>query len=106
MVSSLGSERYSFKIEFDHYDSTRTYHGLDKLSLNNLIQDSTMMKDYLTYTMMNGFGVDVYKRQENDRVRLLELGRMEPYAEVVDYMLEQGVKLEQEIVSLDLMRGR
>ena len=33
MVSSLGSERYSFKIEFDHYDSTRTYHGLDKLSL-------------------------------------------------------------------------
>ena len=58
MVSSLGSERYSFKIEFDHYDSTRTYHGLDKLSLNNLIQDSTMMKDYLTYTMMNGFGVN------------------------------------------------
>ena len=57
MVSSLGSERYSFKIEFDHYDSTRTYHGLDKLSLNNLIQDSTMMKDYLTYTMMNEFGV-------------------------------------------------
>lgn len=56
-VSSLGSERYSFKIEFDHYDSTKSYHGLDKLSLNNLIQDSTMMKDYLTYTMMNEFGV-------------------------------------------------
>lgn len=57
-VSSLGSERYSFKIEFDHYDSTKSYHGLDKLSLNNLIQDSTMMKDYLTYTMMNEFGVN------------------------------------------------
>ena len=56
-VSSLGSERYSFKIEFDHYDSTKSYHGLDKLSLNNLIQDSTMMKDYLTYTMMKEFGV-------------------------------------------------
>lgn len=56
-VASLGSERYSFKIEFDHYDSTQSYHGLDKLSLNNLIQDSTMMKDYLTYTMMNEFGV-------------------------------------------------
>ncbi len=55
-VSSLGSERYSFKIEFDHYDNSITYHGLDKLSLNNLIQDSTMMKDYLTYTMMNEFG--------------------------------------------------
>lgn len=57
-VSSLGSQRYSFKIEFDHYDSGKTYHGLDKLSLNNLIQDNTMMKDYLSYRMMNAFGVD------------------------------------------------
>ena len=44
-VSSMDSDRYSFKIEFDQYDSTTSYHGLDKLSLNNLIQDSTMMKD-------------------------------------------------------------
>ena len=56
-VSSMGSERYSFKIEFDQYDGTSTYHGLDKLSLNNLIQDATFMKDYLTYQMMNAFGV-------------------------------------------------
>ena len=56
-VASMNSERYSFKVEFDHYDNSITYHGLDKLSLNNLIQDSTMMKDYLTYTMMNEFGV-------------------------------------------------
>lgn len=55
-VSSLGSDRYSFKIEFDQYDSGKSYHGLDKLSLNNLIQDSTMMKDYLTYRMMGEFG--------------------------------------------------
>ena len=56
-VSSMGSQRYSFKIEFDQYDSTSAYHGLDKLSLNNLIQDATFMKDYLTYQMMNAFGV-------------------------------------------------
>lgn len=55
-VSSMDSDRYSFKIEFDQYDSTKTYYGLDKLSLNNLIQDNTMMKDYLTYQMMNEFG--------------------------------------------------
>ena len=30
---------------------------MDKLCLNNLIQDNTMMKDYLTYQMMNAFGV-------------------------------------------------
>ena len=57
-VASMDSDRYSFKIEFDQYDSAKTYHGLDKLSLNNLIQDSTMMKDYLTYTMMQQFGVN------------------------------------------------
>lgn len=56
-VASMDSDRYSFKIEFDQYDSTKTYYGLDKLSLNNLIQDNTMMKDYLVYQMMNEFGV-------------------------------------------------
>ena len=55
-VTTMGSQRYSFKIEFDHYDSTKSYHGLDKLSLNNLIQDNTMMKDYLAYTLMAEFG--------------------------------------------------
>ena len=56
-VSSMDSDRYSFKIEFDQYDSTKSYYGLDKLSLNNMIQDNTMMKDYLTYQMMNEFDV-------------------------------------------------
>ena len=56
-VASMDSDRYSFKIEFDQYDSTKTYHGLDKLSLNNIIQDNTYMKDYLSYQMMGEFGV-------------------------------------------------
>ncbi len=51
-VSAMNSHRYSFKIEFDQYDSTKSYHGLDKLSLNNLIQDNTFLKDYLVYEMM------------------------------------------------------
>ena len=45
-VSSYGNNRYSFKIEFDKYDSSKTYYGLDKLCLNNIIQDNTYMKDY------------------------------------------------------------
>lgn len=57
-VSAMGSVRYSFKLEFDHYDSGKTYHGLDKLCLNNLIQDNTCMKDYLSYRMMDAFGVN------------------------------------------------
>lgn len=58
MVSAMDSDRYSFKLEFDHYNSGSTYYGLDKLSLNNIIQDTTYMKDYLTYQMMGAFGVD------------------------------------------------
>ena len=51
-VATMDSEKYSFKIEFDQYVKGRSYHGLDKLSLNNLIYDATMMKDYLAYTLM------------------------------------------------------
>ena len=57
-VKNMNSSRYSFKIEFDQYDKTKSYHGLDKLCLNNIIQDNTYMKDYLAYTLMADFGVD------------------------------------------------
>ena len=57
-VKQYGNDRYSFKIEFDHYQEGGNYQGLDKLSLNNIIQDNTYMKDYLTYQMMEDFGVD------------------------------------------------
>ena len=51
-VAAYGNNRYSFKLEFDHYNSQSTYYGLDKLCLNNLIQDNTYLKDYLVYQMM------------------------------------------------------
>lgn len=57
-VESYGNDRYSFKIEFDHYDDANTYYGLDKLCLNNIIQDNTYMKDYLTYQLMRSYDVD------------------------------------------------
>lgn len=57
-VKNYENNRYSFKIEFDHYDNTKSYYGLDKLSLNNIIQDNTYMKDFLTYQMMGYFGAD------------------------------------------------
>lgn len=51
-ASQMGGGRYSFKIEFDQYDSGKSYYGLDKLCLNNIVQDTTYMKDFLTYQMM------------------------------------------------------
>ncbi len=56
-VAAYGNDRYSFKIEFDCYDDVTNYHGLDKISLNNIIQDNTYLKDYLCYEMMRAFGV-------------------------------------------------
>ena len=56
-VADSDSDRYSFKIKFDKFDKEQNYYGLEKLSLNNIIQDATFMKDYLSYKMMGDFGV-------------------------------------------------
>ena len=52
-ISNNGDTHFSFKMEFDKYDKLQTYHGLDKLSLGNLGQDPSCMKDFLAYHMMN-----------------------------------------------------
>ena len=45
-VASYGNDRYSFKIEFDHYDSTISYHGLDmKLEMKGENQ-SALNREY------------------------------------------------------------
>lgn len=56
-VADSDSDRYSFKVNFGKYDKEQSYYGLDKFVLNNLVQDATMMKDYLSYTLMSEFGV-------------------------------------------------
>ena len=57
-VKQMGSVRYSFKMEFDHFEGSSMYYGLDKLCLNNIIQDASYMKDFVAYRMMQEFGVD------------------------------------------------
>ncbi len=52
------SDRYSFKLEFDHYVSGQTWLGLDKIVINNMQGDSTYMKEYLSYDIMNYVGVE------------------------------------------------
>lgn len=54
-IMNSDSDRYSFKIEFDHYTDGQTFQGLDKLALNNIAQDNTYLKDYIAYQMMSGF---------------------------------------------------
>ncbi len=55
-LSMVTTDRYSFKIEFDHYDSSQSCWGLDKLVLNNNMSDATMMKEYFVYDMYKYLG--------------------------------------------------
>lgn len=52
------TDRYSFKIEFDHYVSGQTWLGLDKIVINNMQGDSTYLKEYLSYDIMDYAGVE------------------------------------------------
>ncbi len=61
VASDDTTDRYSFKLEFDHYISGQTFDGLDKLALNNVISDTTYMKEYLSYQMLESIGVRVPK---------------------------------------------
>ncbi len=52
------TERFSLKLEFDHYEEGQTCFGLDKLILNNNYADATNMKEALIYDMYQYLGAD------------------------------------------------
>ena len=56
-VALMDTERFSLKIEFDKFIRGQLYQGLDKLNLNNLMQDATLMKEMLSFEMMRRMGV-------------------------------------------------
>lgn len=56
-VASSDSDRYSFKIEFDHYDKNKSMDGLDKLVLNNIFCDASYVKEYTAYDIFHYMGV-------------------------------------------------
>ncbi|MBQ2062382.1 MAG: CotH kinase family protein [Oscillospiraceae bacterium] len=58
VAGDADSDRYSFKINFGKYVKGQTYHGLNKLSLNNIYADATYMKDYLSYEIFRQAGVE------------------------------------------------
>lgn len=57
VASMEDSDRYSWKIDFDYYRSEQTLDGLQKLALNNNFSDASMMREYLSYDLMEEMGV-------------------------------------------------
>ncbi len=51
------TDRFSFKIEFDHYITGQTWLGLDKIVVNNMQGDASYLKEYISYDIMNFAGV-------------------------------------------------
>ena len=58
IASDPDSDRYSLKIEFDHFVEGQTCWGLDKLILNNNYADATNMKEAIIYDMYQYIGAD------------------------------------------------
>ncbi|MCL1805296.1 MAG: CotH kinase family protein, partial [Clostridiales bacterium] len=49
---------YSLHIKMNKYVKGQTYYGLDTFCVNNMLADTTYMKDYLSYDIMRYIGVD------------------------------------------------
>ena len=58
IASDPDTDRYSLKLEFDHYVEGQTCFGLDKLILNNNYADATNMKEAIVYDMFEFLDAD------------------------------------------------
>lgn len=47
----------AFKVKFDEFADDQTYFGLEKLTLNNMVQDPTTMREALAYEAFRAVGV-------------------------------------------------
>lgn len=56
-VANSDSERYSLKVDFAQYDTNQTFYGLDKINLNNNFSDTTQMKEFVSYELMEQLGI-------------------------------------------------
>ena len=57
IVADSTTDRFSFKLKFDKYIDGQTLDGLSKLVLNNNMSDTTYMKEYLSYKLLDSLNV-------------------------------------------------
>lgn len=56
LTEKYGLDRYSLKVEFDHY-TFGSYYGLDKFSLDSSFQDNSYLKSWITFSLMERMDV-------------------------------------------------
>jgi len=52
-------EKAAFKLRFDKYDPGRRFLGQRRMTLNNMVEDPTMLREILAYRLMRAVGVPV-----------------------------------------------
>lgn len=57
-VVDAGKDKYSYGINFGKYVDDQSFHGLDKLSLQNNYADASYMKECMAFWLFNRLGVD------------------------------------------------
>jgi spore coat protein H len=57
LIGSSSTQRPSLKIKFNHSKKRRKYLGLERLTLNNNIQDPSLVKQYLSYKLFRKAGL-------------------------------------------------
>lgn len=88
-VARSKSNRYSFKLDMDHYIDGQNLAGLTKLNLNNSFSDSSYMREYLSYSLLEETGIptpaysyaNVYVNGELLGLYLAVEGLEEPFLE-------------------------
>jgi spore coat protein CotH len=58
-LGSLDDERPALKVRFDDYDPDQTLRGLERLTLNNAVQDPTFLKQCLAFQVFEKAGLRV-----------------------------------------------
>lgn len=51
------TKKPSFKVDFHQWDPSVRFHGVKRITLNNMIQDATMAHEHLVYKLMGDLGV-------------------------------------------------
>lgn len=57
IASDSTTDRYSFKVKLDEYIDGQNYQGMSKIVLNNNMSDTTYLKEFMSYEIMEKIGV-------------------------------------------------
>ncbi len=55
-VFESGSNKYSYKLDFNEYDNKNEFYKLDGMYLHNMIEDSSYIGQYISFKMMEKLG--------------------------------------------------